>query len=145
MSNVEKVATATPARPSNSVVEGGRTTLPSPRTNSPVPEVESDKIHERGQKVIENAHLSAAYRSSTLRLYKHRLSAVQDLPGFESFRERARALKREVITHLDYYVDQFATSVERQGGHVHWALDARDACSIIVEIARRAGAGLVIK
>ena len=132
-------------KPGSPVVDSGRTTAPRPHGNTPVPDVESDKIHERGQKVIENAHLSAAYRSSTLRLYTHRLSAVDQLPGFESFRERARALKREVIDHLDYYADQFATSLERQGGHVHWALDAGDACSIIVEIARRAGAGLVIK
>lgn len=124
-------------------VGSGGTTLPPPHGHGP--DVESEKIHERGQKVIESAHLSAAYRNSTLRLYTHRLNAVDQLAGFESFRERARALKREVITHLDYYVDQFATSVERQGGHVHWALDARDACSITVGIARRAGAGLVIK
>ncbi|HXJ92473.1 MAG TPA: LutB/LldF family L-lactate oxidation iron-sulfur protein [Terriglobia bacterium] len=107
--------------------------------------VESNAIHELGQKVLESAHLTEAYRSSTLRLYDHRLNAIGQVPGFERLRERARALKREVITHLDYYVDQFATNLERQGGEVHWAADAKDACSIVIEIARRTGAREVVK
>jgi L-lactate dehydrogenase complex protein LldF len=107
--------------------------------------VQSNSIHELGQKVLESAHLTEAYRSSTLRLYDHRLTAIGAVPGFEKLRDRARALKREVMNHLDYYVDQFATNLERQGGQVHWAADAKEACSIVVEIARRAGAREVVK
>jgi len=107
--------------------------------------VQSNAIHELGQKVLDSAHLTEAYRSSTLRLYDHRLTAIGQVPGFERLRERARGLKQEVITHLDYYVDQFATNLERQGGQVHWAADAKDACSIVVEIAQRAGAREVVK
>jgi len=107
--------------------------------------VESNAIHELGQKVLESAHLTDAYRSSTLRLYTHRLEAIGQVPGFEAVRERARTLKREVITHLDYYVDQFATRFEGQGGQVYWAADAREACAIVLEVARRAGAREVVK
>ena len=42
-------------------------------------------------------------------------------------------------------MDQFAASAERQGCQVHFAADAREACSIVVEIARRAGAREVVK
>lgn len=107
--------------------------------------VQSNAIHELGQKVLDSPHLTEAYRSSTLRLYDHRLSAIGQVPGFERLRERARALKREVVSNLDYYVDQFATNLERQGGEVHWAADAKDACSIVIEIARRAGAREAVK
>jgi L-lactate dehydrogenase complex protein LldF len=107
--------------------------------------VQSNSIHELGRHVLDDAHLTEAYRSSTLRLYDHRLHAIGEVPGFEKLRDRARALKREVITNLDYYVDQFATQVERQGGHVHWAAGAKEACSIVVELARRAGAREVVK
>lgn len=127
------------------VVEGGCTTLPWPAGETPEAAVESNQIHELGLKVLESAHLTDAYRSSTLRLYNHRLHSIGELPGFERLRERARALKREVITRLDYYVDQFAASAERQGCQVHFAADAREACSIVVEIARRAGAHEVVK
>jgi L-lactate dehydrogenase complex protein LldF len=107
--------------------------------------VESNSIHSLARHVLEDAHLTEAYRSSTLRLYDHRLHAIGEVPGFDRLRDRARALKREVITNLDYYLDQFATQVERQGGHVHWAANAREACSIVLELARRAGTDEVVK
>jgi L-lactate dehydrogenase complex protein LldF len=107
--------------------------------------VESNQIHELGNRVLGNAHLAEAYRSSTLRLYNHRLQAIADVPGFEALRDRARALKREVITHLDYYLEQFAANVERQGGVVHWAADAREACALVLQIARDCGAREVVK
>ena len=107
--------------------------------------VQSNSIHDLARHVLDDPHLTEAYRSSTLRLYDHRLHAIGEVPGFERLRDRARALKREVMEHLDYYLDQFATAVERHGGHVHWAADAREACSIVVELARRAGAREVVK
>jgi L-lactate dehydrogenase complex protein LldF len=109
------------------------------------PTLESNEIHELGKRVMSNARLAEAYRSSTVRLYDHRRQAIAEVPGFEVLRERARALKREIITHLDYYVDQFASSVERRGGKVHWAADAREACAVVVGIARACGAHQVVK
>ncbi len=107
--------------------------------------VHSGEIHERLEKTLHDARLQEAYRSSTLRLYNHRLTAIGQVPGFERLRDRARALKREVIENLDFYVDQFAASVERQGGKVHWATTAEEACSIVVAICRQAGASQVVK
>jgi len=107
--------------------------------------IESNQIHELGKRVLGDARLAEAYRSSTLRLYDHRLQAIAAVPGFEALRERARALKREVITHLDHYLDEFAGNVERQGGKVHWAADAREACELVVGIARDCGATEVVK
>ena len=109
------------------------------------PEIQSNQIHELAREAMGNAHLEEAYRSSTLRLYTHRLEAAAQVPGFERLRDRARELKREVIEHLDSYLDQFASQVERHGGHVHWAATADEACRIICEIARRAGAREVVK
>ena len=92
-----------------------------------------------------DAHLQEAYRSSTLRLYSHRLHAIGQVPGFEPLRDRARELKREVMDHLDDYLAQFADSVERQGGKVHWARTAEEACDIVKEIVKSAGAHEVVK
>ena len=102
--------------------------------------VHSSAIHERGQTAMEDAHLQEAYRSSTLRLYSHRLHAIGEVPGFEPLRQRARELKREVIHNLDYYLSQFADSVERQGGKVHWARTGKEACDIVKKIVKAAGA-----
>ena len=107
--------------------------------------VQSEAIHERAHEALQDAHLQEAYRSSTLRLYTHRLKAIGEVPGFESLRERGRALKREVMDHLDYYLEQFADNVERQGGKVHWARTAEEACAIVKEIVKNAGAKEVFR
>jgi L-lactate dehydrogenase complex protein LldF len=126
------------------VVEGGCTTTPWPEGDSAT-SIRSNQIHELGRKVLDSPHLTEAYRSSTLRLYSHRLQAAAEVPGFDRLRDRARALKREVITHLDFYLGQFADSVQRAGGTVHFAANAAEACSLVIDIARRAGARDVVK
>jgi L-lactate dehydrogenase complex protein LldF len=102
-------------------------------------------IHELGKETMRDAHLQEAYRSSTLRLFNHRLQARNEVPGFERLRDRAHELKREVIENLDRYVEQFATQVERRGGQVHWALTGDEACAIVREIVECAGAREVVK
>jgi L-lactate dehydrogenase complex protein LldF len=108
-------------------------------------EIQSEQIHELGHKAMADAHLQEAYRSSTLRLYTHRLEAMAQVPGFERLRSRARSIKQEVMDHLDFYLEQFATNVEARGGKVHWAATGQEACGIIVDLAKRAGVREVVK
>jgi L-lactate dehydrogenase complex protein LldF len=107
--------------------------------------VQSNQIHERAKEALGDAHLQEAFRSSTLRLYTKRLQALPQVPGFERLRDRAREIKREVMDHLDYYVEQFAYNVERLGGKVHWAATAEEARAMVLGIARNAGAREVVK
>lgn len=107
--------------------------------------VYSNEIHERGNKTLADPHLQEAYRSSTLRLFTHRLESIPAVPGWERLRDRARELKQEVMEHLDDYLEQFAASVERRGGKVHWAATAEEACTIILEIAQQCGARGIVK
>ena len=46
------------------------------------------------------------------------------LDEWEQLREKASAIKRHTLTHLDEYLEQFASNAEKNGVHVHWALDA---------------------
>jgi len=108
-------------------------------------DVQSEQIHELAHKAMADAHLQEAYRSSTLRLYTHRLEAIAQVPGFELLRERGRAIKRQVMDHLDFYLEQFSTNVQARGGKVHWATTGEEACAIIVNLAKRAGAREVVK
>ena len=107
--------------------------------------IHCNEIHALGNRVLADAPLLEAYRSSTVRLYTHRLQAISEVPGFERLRDRARELKRQVIEHLDGYLQQFADNVERNGGQVHWAATAKEVCTIVQEIARLAGAREVVK
>ncbi|MGA3328066.1 MAG: lactate utilization protein B, partial [Terriglobia bacterium] len=107
--------------------------------------VHSNEIHKSGGETIANPRLAEAYRSSTMRLFTHRLNAIGEVPGFERLREAAREAKRHTIENLDYYLTQFADSVERNGGKMHWASTAAEACRIVVEIAKRTAAQEVVK
>jgi L-lactate dehydrogenase complex protein LldF len=64
---------------------------------------------------------------------------------WESLRARGRAIKEDVLDHLDRYLEQFAAQVESRGGRVHWARDAAEARGIIVGLARQRGITLVVK
>ncbi len=107
--------------------------------------IHSDEIHQIGAETIANPRLEEAYRSSTLRLFTHRLSSVSAFPGFERLREAGREAKRHVIENLDYYLGQFADNVEGNGGKVHWAATGDEVCKIVVDIVRKAAAKEVVK
>ena len=89
--------------------------------------------------------MAEAYRSSTVRLFTHRLKAIAEVPGFERLRDAGREVKRHTIENLDYYLAQFADSVERNGGKMHWASTAAEVCRIVVDIVQRSAAREVVK
>jgi L-lactate dehydrogenase complex protein LldF len=103
------------------------------------------EIHKDGAATIANPRLAEAYRSSTMRLFTHRLSAIAEVPGFERLRDLGREVKRQTIENLDFYLGQFADSVERNGGKVHWASDGAEVCRIVLDIVKQAAAQEVVK
>src|SRR5271157_3643917 len=107
--------------------------------------VHSNDIHKSGAETIGNTRLEEAYRSSTLRLFTHRLAAIAEVPGFNRLRDAGREVKRPTIENLDYYLAQFADNVERNGGQMHWASTAAEACRIVVEIVQQSAAREVVK
>src|SRR5262249_55646812 len=67
------------------------------------------------------------------------LAGSSKLPG------HAKPIKEPALAHLDTYLEQLELSVQKLGGHVHWAATAEDARQIIVEIARKAGCTKAVK
>jgi L-lactate dehydrogenase complex protein LldF len=84
-----------------------------------------------------------ANATSTIRSKRARV--VSELPDWEELREAGRAIKADVLARLPEYLEQFEAAVVAAGGVVHWARDAEDANSIVVEVARANGAGEVVK
>ena len=54
-------------------------------------------------------------------------------------------VRAETLAHLASYVEQFANSLERVGGHVFFAADAPEACRHVVALAQQRGTQLVVK
>jgi L-lactate dehydrogenase complex protein LldF len=73
------------------------------------------------------------------------VASAAERADWESLRARARAIKEDVVDHLDRHLERFAAQVEARGGTVHWARDAAEARAIVVGLATARGATLVVK
>jgi L-lactate dehydrogenase complex protein LldF len=102
-------------------------------------------FNRRVGEALANPERLAAIDQAAVRFYEHRESVMGSLPDAEATRDLARAIRAHTIAHLDRYLEQFETAVQAAGGHVHWARDAAEACRIVLEIAREAGAQRVVK
>ena len=94
----------------------------------------------RIDKALHNETLQIALDRNAERRIAGRNAAFDSLPNAEDVRDRGRAIRIEALSHLDRYLDQFASQVEASGGQVHWAADAAEARDIILQLAREAAA-----
>jgi L-lactate dehydrogenase complex protein LldF len=67
------------------------------------------------------------------------------LADSSQLRDHAKRIKEHTLAHLDRYLEQLESSVQRLGGHVHWAPTAEDARQVVLDIARRSGCREVVK
>jgi L-lactate dehydrogenase complex protein LldF len=102
-------------------------------------------FYARIDQALANPRLQAAVRGATQRMAAGRQTAVAALPEMDALRDHARAIRAHTIAHLDRYLRQFAESVERRGGHVHFAATAEEAVAIVSEIAARHDVKTVVK
>jgi L-lactate dehydrogenase complex protein LldF len=108
-------------------------------------------MHTNSENFFEDSSVAVGNRAlqSRLRVLNGfvalRNAAFAGLCEGEALRDRARAIKEEAIGGLDRYLMQLEQSVERLGGHVHWALDGEQACSVILDLARRHDVASVVK
>src|SRR5438309_8366758 len=94
---------------------------------------------------LADVQLRGALRKATSLFGKHRLAAARSLDNWEELRTEARAIKDEVLLHLDQYLEQFASNAEKRGAQVHWARDTAEANQIVCRLARERGARKVVK
>src|SRR5262249_37147686 len=76
---------------------------------------------------------------------ERRLSAARSLENWEDLRAQARAIKDDVLLHLDTYLEQFVQNAEARGAKVHWARDAEEANGIVRRLASVHKAQVVVK
>nr|WP_232474244.1 lactate utilization protein B [Sphingomonas sp. MA1305] len=74
-----------------------------------------------------------------------RAVAVAAFPDFEAARDRAAAIKDHVIANLRAYLERFEANATAAGAVVHWARTSEEACAIVVDLCRKAGAKSVAR
>ena len=84
-------------------------------------------FHGLSVKAAGDERLKAAVSSNTQRQYEGRQLIMLQLPDSNKLRVLAGEIKQHALDHLDYYLEQLAANVEKNGGHVHFAHDGADA------------------
>ena len=106
---------------------------------------QSHQFKENVAKAIADEQLQESLFTVKKGLVNNRLNAVKLVSDFELLREKAKYIKQHTLSKLDYYLEEFEKNFTRQGGHIHWAKDAEEARSIIVDICKKHDAKTVAK
>ena len=85
---------------------------------------------------LADAQLRANLAGATHTIRDKRNRVVGEVPDWQALREAGRAIKADVLAHLDTYLVQFEQAVTAAGGHVHWAPDAAAANQVVLDVAR---------
>jgi L-lactate dehydrogenase complex protein LldF len=105
----------------------------------------SETFGENAKAALADVHLRGALKNATSLFGERRKAAAASLPNWEELRSEARAIKDEVLSHLDRYLEEFVGNAESRGAKIHWARDAAEANSIICGLAIERKAHTVVK
>ncbi|MCS6907405.1 MAG: LUD domain-containing protein [Anaerolineales bacterium] len=94
-------------------------------------------FHQRIRHALADPILQAALDNNAERRNTARRTIYQSLPqDLQTLRQRAHAVRAEVIRHLDRYLAEFITNVQHNGWMVHRADTAHQAVETILRIAQ---------
>jgi L-lactate dehydrogenase complex protein LldF len=108
-------------------------------------QVKPQDFNARASEALADANLQEAVSNLKRGFVAARARAVAALPEYEALRDAGAAIKDHTLENLDFYLERYEREVVRQGGHVHWARDAEEACRIVRDICAQAGARTVVK
>jgi len=96
-------------------------------------------------RAIADPHLQGALAGATRTFRESRAHVLADLPDADGMRDHLKAIRSATLAHLADHLETFERNARAAGAEVHWARDAAEANRIVVEIAQRHGADMVVK
>lgn len=103
------------------------------------------KFFERVDKGINDTFMRKAVVEAQTRLEGRKRQTTEELGNWEDWRDLSEEIRQHTMENLDYYLDQFAENVAKQGGHVFFAEDAMEANEYITSIVKKKEAKNIIK
>jgi L-lactate dehydrogenase complex protein LldF len=94
---------------------------------------------------VASEPVRAAVRNATDILATNRREALEGLADSEALRDEAAFLRRRTLSDLDAVLTQWQRASEARGVVVHRARDGAEAVRIVLDIADRSAARLVVK
>jgi L-lactate dehydrogenase complex protein LldF len=107
--------------------------------------MKSQSFHDAIHASITNPILQIALEANTVRRTSGRLAAFASVPDHQERRARAHAVRAEVVTHLEEYLEKFTERAQANGMIVHRAADTAEAIGTVLSIAQEHNAHLVAK
>ncbi len=98
-----------------------------------------DPFHQRIRRAISDEHLQEALDGNARRRVEARVTAFGSLPDWPERRQRAHAVRADVIENLDSYLEQFIHNAQNNGITIHRAKDAAEAVKIILDLVGAGG------
>jgi L-lactate dehydrogenase complex protein LldF len=94
------------------------------------------EFRERIRASLADETLQSALDANAERRVSGRIAAMESLPDWREKRQRAHAVRAEVIEHLEAYLAAFIKKAESNGIIVHRAKDAAEAIKVILGIVK---------
>ena len=103
-------------------------------------------FHTRIRTALADENLQAALDKNAEQRLAARAKAFGSLTeDLQTLRQRAHAVRAEVIASHEYYLQEFIAKAQNNGFIIHRAADAAAARQIVLEIAQKHGAKLIAK
>ena len=97
------------------------------------------------KKALDNQVLQSALADLQNRFGRATALAYQQLPEGPDLRLKAHEIRQNAIANLDVLLETLADNIRKNGGHVFFAGDAKEAANYCLDTARRHGAKLAVK
>ena len=107
--------------------------------------LDDPQFPERAARALNDSQLRRNLRGATSTIRARRALAVGELPDWPELRAAGAAIKDEVLTHLDRYLEQFEAAAISHGAQVHWAGDADEANRIVASLVEQTGERQLVK
>ncbi len=108
-------------------------------------QVAPQSFKDRSRAALADAKLKLAIERTAGTAERKRAAAIADFSEFPAARERGRRIKDHVIANLGHYLKEFERNALVSGAVVHWARTSEEACRIVIDICKNAGAKRVTR
>jgi L-lactate dehydrogenase complex protein LldF len=99
----------------------------------------------KAREAIQDLQLQAALDVVTGRFMELRRDGFSGVSDPDGLQRRAKAIREQALLGLDRHLDRLAAEVERAGGCVHFAADAKECRGIVLRLAQERGVRSVVK
>ncbi len=97
-------------------------------------QIKTQEFNKAALRALADEQLQRSLNGVVEGFDRARQEAIRELTPetWDSYRDRAREVKRHTIENLDYYLGLLAARVQVSGGTVHFAQESSDAVDVLL-------------